>query len=468
VISIRGKGQREQKVVMEILSSRGRNYNHVDYYYYDEQQQQQQPQQEQQTEGEGDDGKISFPHHKQEDELYDYTGDMTHLLHWDPSTIPPTRPTKEYFVASHVEETKQRWKQQPRKQQQHCSTIATPTTTTLTTPIVDRSFCLRCHRIYWSLGCSIFLNIILMTVIIYMPKIEHGSSSNRFWDTGRDDDPYMGSSGRRSNRSDVIYGHVHIVPTGGTTINGLLAANYDHVCGSKGYSLDYYEYNERIRISTNDEMQHRTSDDASSSTSSSTNSNNSTVGAEQQQEEDSSAISTMMNRGMFSFEMMEEIGFQDCDYISIKYDGEIWDHIRTVIPKEFKMEIHLPCRDPIDHLMAMCSYRDIEFNCGSDNIEGEIEACVIGMERFTMELQTLAKVDLKCYDSTRMESYLRYMDSRLQSRRIPVRGYVQRDSHGEWGGPRTDMVHGHECLKFYTHLVDDVVKILLKKYDYYQ
>jgi hypothetical protein len=40
--------------------------------------------------------------------------------------------------------------------------------------------------------------------------------------------------------------------TGGTELNGLLASNFERVCGHKGYSHDYYQFNERVRATVNE------------------------------------------------------------------------------------------------------------------------------------------------------------------------------------------------------------------------
>ena len=48
-------------------------------------------------------------------------------------------------------------------------------------------------------------------------------------------------------RPDVIFGHVHMTMTGGSTLNGMLASRYENVCGNKGNSYDYFQHNERVR-----------------------------------------------------------------------------------------------------------------------------------------------------------------------------------------------------------------------------
>ena len=36
------------------------------------------------------------------------------------------------------------------------------------------------------------------------------------------------------SKNDIIYGHVHVAKTGGTSLNGMLANKFERVCGNKG------------------------------------------------------------------------------------------------------------------------------------------------------------------------------------------------------------------------------------------
>ena len=47
--------------------------------------------------------------------------------------------------------------------------------------------------------------------------------------------------------SNMIYGHVHIAKTGGTTINGILANGFEGVCGNKENSYNAYVVNEELK-----------------------------------------------------------------------------------------------------------------------------------------------------------------------------------------------------------------------------
>ena len=47
-------------------------------------------------------------------------------------------------------------------------------------------------------------------------------------------------------RPSRVIGHVHIAKTAGTEINGELALRFERICGHKGYSYDYFQYNNRV------------------------------------------------------------------------------------------------------------------------------------------------------------------------------------------------------------------------------
>ena len=297
------------------------------------------------------------------------------------------------------------------------------------------SFCAAYGCLHWSLTFSVVANVVVGLILLVQ------LSNGRSLDISTGFLPTRGHTA--SNHSDVIYGHVHIVKTAGTTINGMLASGYDNVCGSKGYSLDYYEYNERVRNSTDHDVRKVTMDSISNQT------NN----------------NPMMNRGRVPFDIIQEIGFQNCDYMSLEHSWEIWPQLRQSLPKRFKLELHVPCHDPLDHLMSMCLYRNWDFDCRSNDLEAEIEACVFGMDRFSLQLETLPNVELKCFSPIPVEPYIQYMQPFLQARRIPA-VYVHRDSDGA-GGPRDEIIKGEECLGWYPHIADQVQTMLLEKYDYY-
>lgn len=154
---------------------------------------------------------------------------------------------------------------------------------------------------------------------------------------------------------------------------------------------------------------------------------------------------------------MEEIGYEDCDYISMEANAEIWSQFESWV---FPMELHVPCRDPIDHLMSHCNHRDIVFNCTTAPISQQIESCLIGMHRFSKRLANYSNINLKCYQyNLTMPLYLEYMGKRLQRKRIEAE-YTFRPTNKE--RQKRD-----ECIWSNVAVEDAARKYLLSRYDYY-
>jgi len=241
----------------------------------------------------------------------------------------------------------------------------------------------------------------------------------------------------------LFYGHLHMAKTAGTELNGLLAAGYDHVCGNKGYSLDYFQYNERVRNSASHDIRDIIPDNIANMSHDST-----------------------MNRGRVPYSIMEEIGFEDCDWISLEKSWDVWPQLLQSLGKKWHLELHVPCRDPVDHLMSMCYYKGWEFDCRGDDLESEIESCIMAMDRFSPDLATSnPNIQLRCFASEDVDLYVEFMSQRLEPKRIPA-DYVHRESNGK-DGPRSEN-HRHECLEWYPHIAKEVRQLLLDKYEYYR
>ncbi len=246
------------------------------------------------------------------------------------------------------------------------------------------------------------------------------------------------------NHSTVIYGHVHMTQTAGTDRNGLLAAQYDHVCGSRGYSLDYYQYNERLRNSTSNDPSVTTD-----VTSIFEASNDDTT-----------------NRGRVPWATMQDIGFEDCDWISLEQPWHVWPDLLQILGSKWKLELHVPCRDPLDHLLSMCHNQGHEFDCHGGDLESEIEMCIMAMDRFSLEWEFHSKIRLVCFPWIPLDAYVSYMSHRLQSKRMPAE-YVLRGS-SELEDQEEDNTTQQDCLKQSPHIAYQVRQLLLENYEYYR
>jgi hypothetical protein len=231
-------------------------------------------------------------------------------------------------------------------------------------------------------------------------------------------------------RPDVIYGLVHVAKTAGTEINGELANHFEQVCGNKGYSYDAFQLNKRFSGSGAHDVKANLGDLVSKAYSG-------------------------HNRGKVPAEVMGEIGFEDCDYISMERGWKLWKQFRV-----WSMELHVPCRDPLGHLMSQCNYKQKTFNCKAANLGKEIGRCMIAMNRFSHQLANQPNISLKCFDSIPPHNYIEYMGHKLQRKRIES-DYVHRSSNR----PRDKE---QECIWDSPDVASAVEDILLSKYDYYR
>lgn len=283
---------------------------------------------------------------------------------------------------------------------------------------------------------SVVANIALTILLVKRPQdLISKNVSYKYW---------------RYKQHPVLYGHVHMAQTTGIEINGRLAAQYDHVCGSRGYSVDYYQYNERVRNSSNHSM---LVDSISNAT-----------------------LDTTMNRGHVPYYIMQEIGFEDCDWISLEQPWQAWSNILPTWglytgKTNWILELHVPCRDPLDHLLAMCLEKGYELDCYSENLAMELKACMLSaMDRFSLELEFDTKIQLMCFDSWDTDSYVAHLSSRLESKRIPAI-YVPRGNESQ---SFVDMDNDSnslawlECLKDHPSIADEIRQMLLDNYEYFR
>lgn len=233
-----------------------------------------------------------------------------------------------------------------------------------------------------------------------------------------------------STSETVLVGHVHMAKTAGTSLNGLLASRYERVCGHKGYSYDSYGANLRM--------------------------------AAGKMIDSISRAHPHWHRERVPPEVMDEIGFEDCDFISMESNWPFW---RRFEDWPLPLELHVPCRDPLDHLMSQCNHHRRTFNCvnasrGPESLAWEVNRCSLFLNRFAWDLLSLNNTRVKCYNfSDQFSGYLAHMDKVLQKKRIPAK-FIR----WETNRPRNK---SDECIWSDPELKDDVVDHLRNTYDYY-
>ena len=223
----------------------------------------------------------------------------------------------------------------------------------------------------------------------------------------------------------VIYGHVHLAETGGSYVNRALALKYERVCGVSGYSYDAFRTNLKF-------------------------------------EKNSLHVDTIgrsfpnHSRWMVPDRIQEEIGYEDCEYLSMDVQWQWWKRFTSW---QVRVELHVPCREPVDHLLSQCNrvgpweififafigferiifrkifervlrqilrailgnYKSRKFNCKGD-LEEEIRKCLNGtIDRFDHALvqsQLFPNFNTRCFNASLSKEYVEYMGKKLQPRRF--------------------------------------------------
>jgi len=130
--------------------------------------------------------------------------------------------------------------------------------------------------------------------------------------------------------------------------------------------------------------------------------------------------------------------FFTSDYISLEMPSHIW---ATVVLADVKqpLELHIPCREPLGHLMSQCNHRHRTFNCEETRLTDAVRRCMIEPNRFSKTLwSNNENITLKCFNPIPIEPYINYMSQILQPRRIQGR-----HNHRDTNKPRNTT---KECI----------------------
>lgn len=239
------------------------------------------------------------------------------------------------------------------------------------------------------------------------------------------------NASRRNFTDDKIYGFIHIAKTGGTYVNEVLANAYQGVCGNKGSSLYYYRLNELIVANNTPNLS-----DA--------------------------------RKEFFSVAPNNFIGFEECDYITMEDSFHFWN---STFPRGklhgTPIELHVPCRRTIDHILSSCSWMSVSLDCNtSQNELFEIveKKCLVHGDRYHHNLRQ--DFDVKCFDNDKTSEYVQYMSRRLQPRRFESKPFVY--YRGRWGDRDKDS----ECIWSRPDLLQEMARHFLSgqmlSHHYYQ
>ena len=224
-------------------------------------------------------------------------------------------------------------------------------------------------------------------------------------------------------RPNKLFGYVHIGKAGGTNLNSLFANVFERVCGNKGYSFESYKENE---------------------------------------------VAKHLGNGypVESFNEAEPVRFEDCDYVANEVNYKFW--IQNFGNESFHgvpMELHVPCRDRIDHVMSQCNYWRYSLDCAITSDEDffrtiEEECFTFVHQRYQHELKD--HFDVKCFDvKKQFTTYARHMSQYLERKRFQSVPFIPRLSNR----PRN---RTKECIWSRPDLREKLEKYLLENVPYYQ
>lgn len=254
----------------------------------------------------------------------------------------------------------------------------------------------------------------------------------------------VSSSNNRKTRPPILYGHLHIPKTAGTNINSMLAAKYERVCGHKGYSYDAFQESRRYHNGT--------------TTSLLSNTTTTTLIDQSVVHDIYSNRSRGYHRGRVPARFMDEIGYENCDYVSQELSYQWWIPRFTDWP--FPVELHLPCRDPIDHFMSLCNFHNVTIRCdGTIPVKQVVRSCVKQMNRFNRKLAQ--QFSVKCFESSPRgtDDYFALMDGLLQQKKIPAK-FTRRETN-------KSRRKSEECIWTDKPLQEALRSRLMKANDYY-
>ena len=227
-----------------------------------------------------------------------------------------------------------------------------------------------------------------------------------------------------------LFLHVHMAKTAGTFLNEKFANQFERICGHKGYSADFFQSNLRYA-----------------------NKGNPFLDAVQ---DDVTKLFSGYTRERVHLQIMEERGFEDCDWVSNEVKWEWW--VKTFSKWPEPVQMHLPCRDPVDHLLSMCNFRRHNFDCDGDLI-AEIKKCTFALNRFSTQLTNYFEIKCFTYDD-QFTLYPAYMETKLQRRRHIGVPY--------WLKTNKKRNKNKECLLVRKDAREKVHQYLVNHYEYYK
>lgn len=228
----------------------------------------------------------------------------------------------------------------------------------------------------------------------------------------------------------AIIGHIHMAKTGGTVLNEILANTYHGVCGHKGYSFDFYQANKRL-----------------------TKQNVSTPG---KSKDSINILHPGFDRVRVPPSVMEERGFEACDWISNEIHMGWWKRFESW-PDQ--LELHVPCRDPVEHFMSQANHKGIHFDCSNFDTAKSVQHAIIDIQnRFNFK-DNPPSAKLRCiHFFTQFSAY----PSKLGLRKKSITAHLHRLSTNK------ERNRTNECIWSNFDIQLAIRDYMLTNYDYYK
>lgn len=225
-----------------------------------------------------------------------------------------------------------------------------------------------------------------------------------------------------------LIGHIHIAKTGGSTLNQQLANKFHGVCGHKGYSFDSYQARRR-------------------------NNGDVTLGYVK---DSINRVYENYDRTRVPEEIMFERGFEACHWVSFESDMHVWKHFENWGEP---LELHLPCRDPVEHFMSQVNHEEKKIHCASFRPAVDAGKYLIYMNRFQV-----AAIPRNA--TVRCVRFSKQFDDYQTLIGLPKKRIVNKlhPSHIYTNQPRS---RKNECIWRHPKLVAELKAHLIKSYDYY-
>ena len=161
---------------------------------------------------------------------------------------------------------------------------------------------------------------------------------------------------------------------------------------------------------------------------------------------------------------MDEIGYEHCDWISHEISWQFW---RKFSSWPAKVQIHLPCRDPVDHIvshiMSVLNHQKKRFQCDR-TWKRQIDSAMRSYSnRFSKQMLKIDNLDLKCVRFHHLidGTYFKFMQSKLRERR------VKRPITGLYYHTNRKRNKKAECVWNDKKLLQNMTAYMISKGDYY-